>query len=131
MSNLQRFQMLLNDRCKRHHPTKRQLRRECQTHTTVRSIFTQMFHAIVHIRHTTNILQNTHAIETKPHTNTHMPPSGQSSLRSTFNAVIHMRHTTYSLQNTHAIETEPHTPPPSDVCMCLEHINDDLRPYLK
>ena len=61
-----------------------------------------IFNAIIHMRQTTYALQNTHTIETKPHTHTHMPPSGQSSLRPIFNAIIHMRHTTYSLQNTHA-----------------------------
>ena len=131
-----------------------------------------IFHTIIHMRHRTYRLQNTHAIETKPHTHTHtchrqvkflsdrsstqsftcatrltnckihtrsietkprthVPPSGQSSLRSIFNAIIHMRHTTYSLYNTHAIETKPRTPPPSDVSECLKVMNNDLRQCLK
>ena len=90
-----------------------------------------IFNAIIYMRHTTYSLQNTHAIETEPHTHTHMPPSGQSSLRSIFNAIIHMRHTTYKLQNTHAIESKPHTPPPSDVSECLKVMNNDLRQCLK
>ena len=77
------------------------------THTiTVRSIFSQIFNAIIHMRHTTYNLQNTHAIETKPHT--HMPPSGQSPLRSIINAIIHMRQTTYFLQNTHSTGKKAH-----------------------
>ena len=90
--------------CKQHLPTKEQ--QQCHT---VRSIFSHLdlqrnhsnaLHDLPSAKYTRNRINAAH---------THMPLSGQSSLRSIFNAIIHMRHTTYQLQKTHAIETKPHT----------------------
>ena len=79
------------------------------THAIVRSIFSQIDlqrnHS--HAPHDLHTAQYTRDRNKAIHT--HMPPSGQSSLRSIFNAIIHMRHTTYYLQNTHAIDTKQQT----------------------
>ena len=64
-----------------------------------------IFNAIIHMRHTTYSLQNTHAIETRPHRDTAV----RSILSQIFNAIVHMRHMTYLLQNRHAIEIKPQT----------------------
>ena len=98
---------------------------------TIRSIFSQIDPQRNHSHAPHDLLSAKYTRNRHKTTHTHMPPSGQSSLRSIFNAIIHMRHTTYMLQNTHAIESKPHTPPPSDVCKCLQDMNDDLRQYLK
>merc|ERR1711991_492680 len=164
---------LILDRCKQHLPTKKDYQ-QCHTNTppSGQSSLRSIFNAIIHMRHTTYSLQNTHAIETEPHTHTHththtchrqvnllsdrsstqsftcatrltdckihtqskqsnththMPPSGQSPLRSIFNAIIHMRHTTYPLQNANAIEGKRHTHTLKGphlnhaVCRCSQH----------
>ena len=96
--------------------------------------FRSILNAIIHMRHTTYRLQNTHTRNRNKATHTHT-----HTVRSIFSQIDLQRnhsHAPHDLQTANYTRnrdnaTHTHTPPRSDNCKCLQHLNDNLRQCLK
>ena len=95
--------------CKRVQIRNQQNHTHTHTHTHVppsgQSSLNLICNAIIHMRHTTYRLQNTHAIETKPHTHR------DATVRSIFNAIIppHDLHQFFPSSTSHPSWSDVHT----------------------